>query len=693
MTRFVLIVSSPLRPNDETLSEDETTRIQLHRLASLLGAVFILGFGMLSTIVSPEAPDSFWIRLVGAGLFLFSFAASYVSARARRAHPSLVQGLSGVVMGWISMRAALNHFSVGHTVEVLVAYAVFAETIEQGVRSVGPAPGFSTYSCLLVVSGLLVGPPSGAGSLVVLAALFALVLRNNWSLLGPPSTGDRGPERQQAIFETALQIAGVGVWVYDVREDRLTWTDETYHIHGRSVGSPPTLEDALSYCHSDDRPTVRAAFDRAVQDGAPYDLELRIRTEAGRQRWVCVHGEPQWVDGNLVCICGTVRDITERKETEATLRRTKNFYEQLLEETPVDLAIFSPEATFEYIHSKSVGDSLREWLIGRTNVEYCRERDLDLELGRRRDRAVRTAAREKRTTELEEEIETEHGTRHYLRLHRPVIDLEGTVTHVAAFGIEITERKEREQALRRAKERAEAAQEAQAQAEATSRAKSTMLANMSHEIRTPLTSVIGFAEAIGDEVAGEGRVARFASLIEKSAQRLLSTLDGVLNLSKLETDEMSLEADTIDLSAQAEKIAAEFRSRADSRGLRLQADTETPPVQAWANEGGVQIILQNLVSNAIKYTDEGTVWIRVYRGDDGAVLEVADTGIGMDPAMAADLFEPFRQASEGWSREYEGTGVGLAVTKEAVEKMDGRIDVETEKGEGSRFTVRLPLAE
>ena len=119
-------------------------------------------------------------------------------------------------------------------------------------------------------------------------------------------------------------------------------------------------------------------------------------------------------------------------------------------------------------------------------------------------------------------------------------------------------------------------------------------------------------------------------------------------------------------------------------------------MQALADEGGVQVVLRNLVSNAIKYTEAGgEARIRAYEEQEGgsenaAVLEVEDTGIGMDPEGVEVLFDSFRQESEGLSREYEGTGLGLAVTRKIVEQMDGVIDVETEKGTGSRFAVRLP---
>ncbi|MFB6247327.1 MAG: sensor histidine kinase, partial [Salinibacter sp.] len=221
--------------------------------------------------------------------------------------------------------------------------------------------------------------------------------------------------------------------------------------------------------------------------------------------------------------------------------------------------------------------------------------------------------------------------------------------------------------------------------------KSAMLTNMSHEIRTPLTGIIGFAEAIGDETEGEDRVSHFAGLIKDSGQRLLDTLDGVLNLSKLEAGKVDLEAGPVHLAPQVRKVAEEFVPRAEESGLTLEV--EGGEAQARANEEGLQIVLQNLLSNAIKYTEEGTVEVRTYRQNGEAVLEVEDTGIGMDPAQAESLFEPFQQASEGLAREYEGTGVGLALIRKATEQMGGAVDVDTRKGEGTCFTVRLPAAE
>ncbi|MCS4057913.1 PAS domain S-box-containing protein [Salinibacter ruber] len=312
---------------------------------------------------------------------------------------------------------------------------------------------------------------------------------------------------------------------------------------------------------------------------------------------------------------------------------------------------------------------------------------------------------------------------------------EGEVARIRGTIQDITERKEREGALRAAKEEAEEArreaEEARREAEEASRLKSALLANMSHEIRTPLTSIIGFAEMLGREASGlelpgDSPLPGYASTIERSGKRLLETLNGVLNLSKLQAGQMEMEAGPVDLTQQARLAAEELRPEAEEKGIELELETGGGPTDGKANptaveegpalaeadivanadEGGVQIVIRNLLSNAIKYTDEGGITVRTYREDgqaqnsgqaqeDGraAVLEVEDTGIGMDPSVAEGLFEPFRQASEGMSREYEGTGIGLAVTREAVAQMGGSIEVETQKGAGTCMTVRLPGVE
>lgn len=378
---------------------------------------------------------------------------------------------------------------------------------------------------------------------------------------------------------------------------------------------------------------------------------------------------------------GIIQDVTERRETQSELRETKNFYEQLIDQLPMELAVFDTDARFEYVNSQGISDpDTREWIIGRTNEEYCRHHDLDVELGRTRDEAIREVARTGEPTRVEESIESSSGTRHYIRIHVPVTDLEGRVTNVVGCSLDITERVRSEQELLQAKE----------QAEEAAHLKSAMLANMSHEIRTPLTSITGFAEVLEDEGANTD-VERFAELIVNSGRRLLNTLDSVLQLSKLEAGTRTLNREKLDLVEEAHTVVTEQRARSEADGLEVRAETPSEPVLGHCDPTAVQRILTNLVSNGIKFTDlGGEVIVRVEPGNDHVSVEVEDTGVGMSKAFQEEMFEAFKQESSGLSREYEGSGLGLSLVKELVDRHEGTLDVESTPGEGTTITVQLP---
>jgi PAS domain S-box-containing protein len=502
-------------------------------------------------------------------------------------------------------------------------------------------------------------------------------------------------ERRDDFFRKAQALADVGAWEYDVQEDRLRWSREVHKIHGLPEDTDPTLDEAISLYHREDRPKIREAFTRAIEEGEPYDEELRIRRPDGSVRWVRVYGEPQVEGGDTARVRGAFQDITEQKRREETLRKLREKYQDLLEGAPDAIFVADVESGrimgANHAAASLLGTTTEE-LIGRDQSGLHPSGDA----GKYRSlfrRAVQGAGKGNKVfSELEDGtqvfVETDSGEQVPVEISATRVDLGGEEAGGEALvGIfrDITEQRTRENVLRAAKEGAE---KARREAEEAARLKSAVLANMSHEIRTPLTSIIGFAEAIGESSEA---AERFAPLIEKSGKRLLETLDGVLTLSKLEAGQVEFDEETVSLKEEAETLVEELRPQAEEAGIDCRVEANGRPVRARVDKGGVQIALRNLVANAIKYTEEGEVVVRAYRDEGAAVLEVEDTGIGMDPEVAEDLFEPFRQASEGLSREYEGTGVGLAVTKEAIDQMGGTIEVETEKGEGSRFTVRLPL--
>ena len=520
-------------------------------LTALPAALNVIGYAQPALLDIPHEPLGVAAFAVGV-LFVYTYQFEAVRLAGGRREPALVLDGKGRIRD--RNRQAANHVPelseesvIGTPIESVLpdlADALRAEnqfSVLEVHRDTGPAY-YRVADAQFGTSG------ARHGRLVLLIDITERERR------------DRRLERQNDLFTKAQDLADIGAWEYDVRTEELLWTDQVYEIHELSDDVEMTPEKAFEFHPSDARSRIQAAFTQAVENGIPYDEELRMMTAQGDERYVRTRGEPQTEEGEVVRIRGTIQDITERKE--------------------------------------------------------------------------------------------------------------------------------REQALRAAKEDAERA----------NRMKSAFLANMSHEIRTPLTSIIGFAEAIGEEVDEESgeSLSQFAALIEKSGTRLLDTIDGVLNLSKLEAGEMDLSEEPVDLTEEIEEVASELRPQAEEARVDVHVGTNGTSVQALADEGGVQVVLRNLVSNAIKYTEAGgEARIRAYEEQEGgsenaAVLEVEDTGIGMDPEGVEVLFDSFRQESEGLSREYEGTGLGLAVTRKIVEQMDGVIDVETEKGTGSRFAVRLP---
>ena len=244
---------------------------------------------------------------------------------------------------------------------------------------------------------------------------------------------------------------------------------------------------------------------------------------------------------------------------------------------------------------------------------------------------------------------------------------------------DISDRKRYERQLRSAKQEAEEA----------SRLKSNMLANMSHEIRTPLTSIIGFADTLRSNLSGPN--ARYADLVGESGKRLMETLDSVLQLSKLEAGTASPASETIDLVAVTKDAVELHRTEANTAHIDLQFEAPDASVVGEWDSAAVQRVLSNLVSNAIKFTPpDGSVIVRVRKRDDYALLTVTDTGIGIADSFRPRLFDAFTQESEGLKREHEGAGLGLAIVKRLVELMNGRIDVDSVKGKGTCFRVRLP---
>jgi PAS domain S-box-containing protein len=275
-------------------------------------------------------------------------------------------------------------------------------------------------------------------------------------------------------------------------------------------------------------------------------------------------------------------------------------------------------------------------------------------------------------------FETPEGTTRYLSVNgAPLRDSNGNIRQVV-FSIEdITEQVRHEQALRAAKEEAERANQL----------KAAFLANVTHDLRNPLSSIIGSTELLAREAPPgcQDNIER----IERSSRRLLDTINSVLDLSKLEAEAVAPDPEPIDLADEVLGTAEIFRPQAEEQTVTLNTEVPEDPVPAELDPTMIHRITDNLVGNALKFTDAGgTVVLRLEATDETATIKVEDTGVGIEDDFLPHLFESFAREEDATGRE--GSGLGLPITKRLTELMGGTIEVESEKGVGTTFTVHLP---
>jgi signal transduction histidine kinase/ActR/RegA family two-component response regulator len=238
---------------------------------------------------------------------------------------------------------------------------------------------------------------------------------------------------------------------------------------------------------------------------------------------------------------------------------------------------------------------------------------------------------------------------------------------------------------------AKALEKAEAEALEASRAKSAFLAMMSHELRTPMNGVLGMAHALRATKLDK-RQAEYLEMIEQSGHGLMTILNDILDLSKIEAGKLELEVAPFDIRKLATQIRLVWSETARLKGLDLTLEVD-PAVPAWLSGDAARVrqILMNLVSNALKFTEAGHVVVRVGPDEDGVLLTVADTGLGMSDEQIDRIFTPFAQGDRSTARRFGGTGLGLAICRQLAHMMGGEVGVESMLGQGSTFTARLAL--
>ena len=260
----------------------------------------------------------------------------------------------------------------------------------------------------------------------------------------------------------------------------------------------------------------------------------------------------------------------------------------------------------------------------------------------------------------------------------PIRNAEGEITHFLAVKEDITEKKKIEMELIESKEKAEE----------MSRLKSNFLANMSHELRTPLIGIIGFAEMLVEELENEEKK-QMAESILQSGERLSRTLDLILDLSMLESDKLNMNKHKVNILDAIKESIYSSRQAARKKGLKFNFESNGKEIYCNVDKKLFGRAIHYFLDNSIKFTQKGSISIKVFTNGN-ATIQITDTGIGISKEKLKLIFQPFRQASEGNSRKYEGTGLGLTLAKKFIEVLGGTVTVKSEEAKGAIFTIEFP---
>ena len=496
-------------------------------------------------------------------------------------------------------------------------------------------------------------------------------------------TSEQALKRSQERLSMATEGGNIGTWNWDLSTDEVVFNRQWAEMLGYS-------QDELDFdfstweklVHPEDLSRAMDVLSAYIEgDRETYAPEIRMRTKSGEWKWVQTIGKvvDRDEDGEVTRAAGIHLDIDERKRAERRLRQSERRFRQVFENAAIGIVVGDDEGHIRRANPafQSMLGYEEDELQGRHFSEITHPDDVDPDTSR----FEKLVAGERDRYQIEKRYVRKEGEVFWGRLTVSLLDLDDETKHVALVE-DIDDQRRRKEHLRRAKEKAEE----------VARLKTVMLANMSHEVRTPLTSMIGFAGILEGQL--DGHPAKLARLIHKSGRRLEETLEAVLELSQLEAGSYAIDRVRVDLPFMAHRIADEFEPQSVEQGVALAVEATDADGTVYADETAVRRIISNLLDNAIKFTPEGgQVTVRV-RTDEAewVALEVQDTGVGISDDALPRVFEAFKQESEGLTREYEGAGLGLSIVRELVDALGGRIEVDTEKSEGTCFTVFLPRA-
>jgi PAS domain S-box-containing protein len=502
-------------------------------------------------------------------------------------------------------------------------------------------------------------------------------------------------KQSEARLREAQQIAHLGSWEIDVITKKVTWSEEIFNIFGLDPNCPePTYEEVFQYIAFPDRENLRLLTEHLVQQQEPFAIDAQIIRADGLNGYIFIKAEAMWDDVvQETRLYGITMDISGIYAMQQALRRSEERARATLLALPDIVFRVNRQGKYLDIMASPNGVNLVDphQLIGTSIYETLPS---DITHAERKDAALQQTLATQMIQSYEQQVLIDGNTRYEEVRVAPCGNDE-----VVFFIRDISDRKRAEEQLQ---------QTNQELARAT-RLKDEFLANMSHELRTPLNAILGMTEGLQEQVFGTigDRQRKALQTIESSGTHLLELINDILDVSKIVSGQITLDYAPTSITHLCQSSLTFIKQQAHQKRIQVHPKLQQNLPDLFVDERRIRQVLINLLNNAVKFTPEGgSITLEVGRhkrldshAEESNVdlkefleIKVIDTGIGIAAEDIQKLFKPFIQIDSALNRQYEGTGLGLALVKQLVELHGGQVGLTSELGVGSCFSISLPYA-
>ncbi len=433
--------------------------------------------------------------------------------------------------------------------------------------------------------------------------------------------------------------------------------------------------------HPDDFDSFLSIYSSSFFSKNEFETVFRLKRYDNEYRWILFKGIPRYLpDQSFAGFIGTAIDITEHKIAEELIKESEEKYRSVVQNVREVIFKTDDSGVFTLLNpywKEVTGHEINESL-GKSIFDFIHPDDKR----KSTDEFISIIYKKKKFCRFELRVKTKNNSYRWMELNaRIVFDSNSNISGTYGTFGDIHERRLAEIELIDAKEKAEA----------SDKLKSVFLAQISHEIRTPLNIILGYNSLIKEKLTNEFNkdLEMEFTIINNSGKRLMRTIDMILNMSLVQTGGYELIREEINLYNLINNLINEFKTTLESKNINLFFHTDNERSMIIGDVYTFTQAFQNLIDNAIKFTIDGNVEINLHQDDENIFVEIADTGIGISEEYLPKLFEAFSQEEIGYSRRFEGNGLGLALTKKYIELNNAEIFVKSKKGKGTTFTVKI----